>query len=294
VNPHSARLYGSFAIVYLVWGSSFLAVRIGVQDLPPLLFAAGRALIAGLLLLAIASYRGESMPRSRRAWLMTFFFAGTLIVFTNGPVTYALAHLPSNEVALLNASVALWIAWFGTLGPKGQRLRTSSGIGLLIGFLGVGLLVWRGKLQLDEHLGWQMLVIGGGMIWAIGSIVYRNSTLETAPVAFNAAMMLVGALGLFVGGAVTGELPRWHWNPSGMWAMAYLAVFGSAIAYTAYVWLIKNARTDRVATFAYVNPAIATLLGWMVLDERLSSLQVAGMIVVLAGVALVSLPSRVA
>jgi drug/metabolite transporter (DMT)-like permease len=294
VKPGALKLALCFAIVYLVWGSSFLVVRLGVQDLPPLLFSAGRSLIAGVLLLAVARYRGESLPRTRREWQLMALFAMTMIVLSNGPVTYALQYLPSNEVALLNASIALWIAWLGTLGPKGQALTLRSWIGLVCGFAGVSLLVWRGEFRFDSHLGWQMLALSASAIWAAGSIVYRNSTLHSGPLAFNGAMMLLGALGLGVGGVASGELARWNWQPGGLWAMLYLAIFGSAITYTAYMWLIKNARTDRVATFAYVNPAIATLLGWLVLDERLSSPQLLGMLVVLAGVALVTLPSRVA
>jgi drug/metabolite transporter (DMT)-like permease len=289
-----ARLYGSFAIVYLVWGSSFLAGHIGVQDLPPLLFSAGRSLIAGLLLLAVARYRREALPATRREWQRMVFFALTMIVLSNGAAMHGLQHLPSNEVALLNASIALWIAGLGTIGPRGQPLVPRSWLGLLLGFAGVALLVWRGELRFDAHLGWQLLVLAGAVSWAIGTIVYRNSTILVEPVVFNAVLMLLGAAGLFVGGLLKGELDHWQWTASGIGAMLYLAVFGSALTYTAYAWLIKNARTDRVATFAYVNPAIATLLGWIVLGESLGPAQLLGMLVVLAGVALVTLPTRIA
>ena len=289
-----AKLYGSFAVVYLVWGSSFLVSHIGVHALPPLLFSAGRSLLAGVLLLAVARYRGDSLPRSGAEWGLMGFLALTLIVFSNGPVMHALQHLPSNEVALLNSSIALWIAGFGTLGPKGQPLRLRSWIGLLLGFAGVAMLVWRGAFRFDAHLGWQALVLGGSIVWAFGTIVYRNTTLRIEPVAFNAALMLLGSAGLFVGGAITGELQEWQWNAPGLWAMLYMALFGSALTYTAYAWLIKNARTDRVATFAYVNPAIATVLGWVVLGESLTPPQLLGMAVILVGVALVTLPTRIA
>jgi drug/metabolite transporter (DMT)-like permease len=294
VTSSRATLYGSFAIVYLVWGSSFLVSHIGVHALPPLLFSAGRSLVAGLLLLAVARYRGESLPRSAHDWKLMVFFALTMIVFSNGPAMHALQHLPSNEVALLNASIALWIAGLGTLGPKGQPLRLRSWIGLLLGFSGVALLVWRGDFRVDTRFGWQVLALAGAVVWSVGTIVYRNASLQVEPVAFNAALMLLGSAGLFVGGVVTGELPEWRWSPRGLWAMLYMAIFASALTYTAYAWLIKNARTDRVATFAYVNPTIATVLGWVVLGESLSPPQLVGMAVILAGVALVTLPTRIA
>ncbi len=294
MKARQVKLYGSFAVVYFVWGSSFLAGHIGVQDLPPLLFSAGRSLLAGLLLLSVALYRGERMPNTRREWLRMVFFALTLIVLNNGAAMHGLQHLPSNEVALLNASVALWIAGLGTIGPRGQPLTPRSAIGLLLGFGGVVLLIWRGEFRLDAHFGWQMLVLSGCVWWAIGTIVYRNSTILIEPVAFNAVLMLFGATGLLLGGLAKGELAQWQWSANGLWAMVYLAVFGSALAYTAYTWLIKNARTDRVATFAYVNPAIAALLGWLVLGESLAPAQLAGMTIVLMGVALVTLPTRIA
>jgi drug/metabolite transporter (DMT)-like permease len=112
------------------------------------------------------------------------------------------------------------------------------------------------------------------------------------PIGFNAIIMLLGGLVLFVAGTASGELPRWHWGLSGVLALIFLGVFTSAMTYSAFTWLMKNARTDRVATFAYVNPAIATLLGWMVLGESLTLQQILGMLVVLGGVVLVTMPSR--
>ena len=287
-----ARLYACFALVYLVWGSSFLVIRVGVADLPPLLFAAGRAFIGGFVLLALALYRGYRLPRTAHEWKLMCFFSIVLIALSSGPSTFALKHLPSNEVALLNASLALWIAGLGTLGPKGQRLSRISLLGLLLGFIGVALLVWPADFRLTPHVGWQLLVLSAALVWSAGTITYRNMTLAVGPIGFNAIIMLLGGLMLFVAGTASGELPRWHWGLPGVLALIFLGVFTSAVTYSAFTWLMKNARTDRVATFAYVNPAIATLLGWMVLGETLTPQQVLGMLVVLGGVVLVSMPHR--
>ncbi len=287
-----ARLYACFALVYLVWGSSFLVGRIGVIDLPPLLFTSLRSLIAGVLLLGLALYRGNRLPDSWHEWRQIFFFALVLIAFSSGSATFALKYIASNEVALLNASMALWIAGLGTLGPKGQRLSVPSLIGLALGFVGVALLVWPEEMRLTPHVGWQLLVLAAAAVWASGTIVYRNSVLQLGPIAFNAMIMLVGGLMLGTAGVLTGELPDWHWEWRGMSAIVFLAVFASAITYTAFTWLMKNARTDRVATFAYVNPAIATVLGWLVLGESRTPQQMLGMLVVLGGVALVTMPHR--
>jgi drug/metabolite transporter (DMT)-like permease len=292
MTSHRARLYACFALVYLVWGSSFLVVRVGVTDLPPLLFAALRSLIGGSLLLALAMHRDNRLPRTAHEWLQIAFFALVLIAFSSGSTTHALKHIASNEVALLNASMALWIAGLGTLGAKGQKLSVPSLVGLCIGFVGVALLVWPAEQGLTPHVGWQLLVLFSAFVWAGGTIVYRNSSLLIGTIAFNAMIMLAGGAMLGIAGIAAGELPRWHWEWRGMLAILFLGVFTSALTYTAFTWLMKNARTDHVSTFAYVNPAIATALGWLVLGESLSPQQMLGMLVVLGGVVLVTLPRR--
>jgi drug/metabolite transporter (DMT)-like permease len=288
------RIVAAYATIYLVWGSTFLAIRIGVRNLPPLLFAGGRFLLAGTLLMVVALVLRERFPRTAREWRYMLLFSLLMITFSNGLSTLAMRHIPSNEGALLAAGTALWIAWLGALGPKGHKLTLRGMLGLLLGLAGVALLVWPRESAPSGHFGWQALVLIGGLSWAVGTVVYRNAALPIGPVAFNAVMMLLGGTWLLLGGIVTGEPPRWGWQPAGLVALVYLALFGSALAYTAYTWLLKYSPADRVATFAYVNPAIAAVLGWAVLGETLGPAQVAGMLVVLLGVALVTLPGRLA
>jgi drug/metabolite transporter (DMT)-like permease len=286
------RIVAAYATIYLVWGSTFLAIRIGVRNLPPLLFAGGRFLLAGTLLMIVALLLRERFPRTAREWRYMLLFSLLMITFSNGLSTLAMRHIPSNEGALLAAGTALWIAWLGALGPKGHKLTVRGMLGLLLGLAGVALLVWPRESAPSGHFGWQALVLMGGLSWAVGTVVYRNAALPIGPVAFNAVMMLLGGTWLLLGGIVSGEPPRWGWQPAGLVALVYLALFGSALAYTAYTWLLKYSPADRVATFAYVNPAIAAVLGWAVLGETLGPAQVAGMLVVLLGVALVTLPGR--
>jgi len=292
MSSHRARITACFALVYLVWGSSFLVARVGVTDLPPLLFTSLRSLIGGTLLLVFALYRGDRLPRTATEWKQIAFFSLVLIAFSSGSTTFALKHIASNEVALLNASMALWIAGLGTLGAKGQKLSTPSLIGLCVGFVGVALLVWPAQMRLTPEIGWQLLVLFAAFVWASGTVLYRNSTLLIGTIAFNATIMLTGGVMQGVAGIAAGDLARWHWEWRGMLAILFLAVFASALTYSAFTWLMKNARTDHVATFAYVNPAIATALGWLVLGESLTPQQVLGMLVALAGVVLVTMPHR--
>lgn len=282
------RTIASFAIIYVFWGSTFLATRIGVQDQPALIFSAARSYLASILLFIVAVATRERFPRTAREWGYMVLFSLLMITLSNGASTTAIKHIPSNEAALLTASLALWMAALGAIGPKGHELPTRSIVGLLLGLLGVALLVWPKQSAPSGHLAWQLLVLAGGFAWAVGSILYRDAHLPVDGVAFNSLLMFFGATGTFIGGAALGQLPQWHWNLRTGLALLYLAVFGSAVAYTAYAWLMKNARTDRVATFAYVNPAIATVLGWVVLGETLGPLQIAGTLVILLSVALVT------
>jgi drug/metabolite transporter (DMT)-like permease len=288
-----AKIAAAFAVIYLVWGSTFLATRIGVLALPPFLFSTGRFLIAGTLLAVVAIVLGERFPGTRREWMHAALFSVLMVTLSNGFSTIALRHVPSNESALLSASSALWLAGLGALGPRGHTLSARSIVGLLLGLAGVALLVWPQQGATAGHFGWRALLLASSFNFAIASIIYRDAQLAVGPTAFNAVMMLMGAVILAVTGVVTGEPAQWHWSGPGIAAMLYLAIFGSALAYTSYTWLLKRAPADRVGTFAYVNPAIATVLGWAVLGEALSQAQLVGVLVILAGVALVTLrPAR--
>lgn len=284
------KIVAGYAAIYLIWGSTFLVTRLGVRSLPPMLFAGARFLVAGLLVAVAAVGLGERFPGTAREWRYMVLFSLLLVTTGNGLSTTALTRLPSNEGALLSAGSALWIAWLGALGPRGHKLTVRGSVGLLLGLVGVALLVWPRSSTGSGHFGWQSLVLCGSLAWAVGTVLYRNAALPIGPVAFNAVMMGLGGAWLLAAGAVTGELPEWHWDAGGLAALTYLAVFGSAVAYTAYMWLLKHSPADRVGTFAYVNPAIAAVLGWVVLGEALEPTQIAGMLVVLLGVALVTLP----
>ena len=285
------KIIAAFAVIYLVWGSTFLATRIGVLEMPPMLFAAGRFTIAGTLLSIVALVLGERFPRTRREWLHAGLFSILMVPLSNGLSTVAVRHVPSNEAALLAAGSALWLAGLGAIGPRGHTLRGDSILGVLLGFAGVVLLVWPHADAAPGHLGWRALLLLSSMNFAIASIVYRDAHLAVGPMAFNATIMLMGAACLAIAGVATGEPTHWRWSGTGVAAMLYLALFGSALAYTSYTWLLKHAPADRVGTFAYVNPAIATVLGWAVLGEALTGGQLVGVMVILAAVALVTFPS---
>jgi len=282
------RLAIALAIIYLVWGSSFLATKIMVTDEPPLVAAGLRFSAAGLLLLAFAWWR-NGPPVIGRMELWHVLAVGFLsVLFINACHVIAMQFVQSNTAALLNATPTLWIAWLGTLGRRRSDLSPSARAGLLIGLAGVILvLAPKGGFQL-AGLGWQLLILLGCLGWSLGTIYYRNAGAANPPMMFTALQMLAGGLGLLAAAWVSEGSLAIHWTPRGLFAFAWLALMSSCLAYTAYAWLTMHATPVVIGSYGYVIPVIAALLGWLLLDETLSWLQIAGMLVILLGTALVT------
>ncbi|MES0872776.1 EamA family transporter [Sinimarinibacterium thermocellulolyticum] len=282
----------AFAIVYLVWGSTYLAIRIGVQDLPPVLFAGVRFLLAAPLMFAYAWLRGARLPSSRRDWALIGLTAVLMLVGGNGLVTWAEHWVESNQAALIIATSAIWMAALGALGGRGDRLSWPAGAGLLLGLAGVALLV-GGGLQL-RSAPWfaYAALLAAPILWAAGSVIARRYPLGCAPLMAAALQMLVTGVIMTALGLALGDARRWSPTPESLGALLYLVVFGSCIAYGAYYWLVHEVTPAQLGTYAYVNPAIAVLLGWWWLDEVMALPQIAGTLVILAGVVLVTLASR--
>lgn len=282
------RLAIALAVIYLVWGSSFLATKIMVTDEPPLVAAGLRFSAAGLLLLAFAYWR-SGPPVISRLELRHVLAVGFLsVLFSNACHVIAMQYVQSNTAALLNATPALWIAWLGTLGRRRSDLSGSARAGLLLGFAGVVLvLAPKGGIQL-AGLGWQLLILLGCLGWSLGTIYYRNAGAANPPMMFAALQMLAGGLGLLAAAWVSEGSLAIHWTPRGLLAFTWLALMSSCLAYTAYAWLTMHATPVVIGSYGYVIPVIAALLGWLLLDETLSWLQIAGMLVILLGTALVT------
>lgn len=215
-----------------------------------------------------------------------------MIVGGNGLVTWGEQWVPSNLSALMVTTSALWIAWFGTFGPRGHALSTRVKLGLLIGFGGAVLMLVPRHHFAPGNLIAELAILGSTICWSAGAMYGRSLSLESEPLMFTAIQMFVGGTVLFGAGLATGEAARWQWTLRGLGALAYLTVFGSCLAYTTYVWLLRHSTPDRLSTISYVNPVIALLLGWWVLDERLSGPRLAGMVVILLGVILVTARER--
>ncbi len=306
---HRAKLVLCLGILYILWGGSYLVTSIGVHSLPPFLMSAVRFTFSGLALYGIARLLGAGRNRPTAADWRHLAIVGFLTVpVSNGFNVWSLQWLPSNQAALLNVSSAFWITILGTLGRRGHPLTALVAAGLSIGAFGVALILWPtgGDLAtpgaaallgaqlkpypLDSSLVPQLAILLGCFGWAVGTTYLRNVDTGLDLLSFTGLQMFVGGLMLLVPATLAGDFAAWHWSLPGLGALFYLMVFNSLLAYTAYGWLSKHATPGQTGTYGLVNPAVATLLGWLVLDERLSGAQWLGTGVILAGVVLVSWP----
>lgn len=295
-TPSRAAMFTAWAIVYVVWGSTYLMIRLSVADLPPALLAGVRFILASLVLAGLAAARGQRLPRTLAEWRVCAVMGAALVVIGNGLVTWAEQWVPSNQAALIVASSALWTAWFGTFGPRGVPLGKAAVAGLVLGLAGVALLVWP-QAEVDAAPGGDLLwpkaaIVLSTLAWSWGVMYGRNTDHGLSPLMFAAGQMFAGGVMLTSIGLAAGEAARWQWTLQGIGGMLYLTVFGSCLAYATYIWLIRQTTPARLSTIAYINPAIATLLGWWLLDEALTPVQMAGMVVILASVLWVSITGR--
>jgi len=290
-SRHSTKVFLCLLIVYLVWGSSFLFTKIAVANLPPALFAGIRFVTAGVLLALIAEFYGHSRLPTRLIEWRHVTIAGFFMVFvSNGLNTWSIQFLGSNEAALLNGTSAFWIAGLGVFGKRGHPLTKSAVLGLVIGFIGaVMMLVPKGPIFSKASLA-QLGILTACASWSLGTLYYRSITTQMSSMMFMALQMLMGGLMLLALALGRGDSMHWPPNAPGLISLCYLTFLSSGLAYTAYGWLTMNTSPTILSTYSYVNPAIAALLGWLVLHEHLSGLQLIGMAVIIVGVCILTVP----
>jgi drug/metabolite transporter (DMT)-like permease len=282
------HLATALAIVYLVWGSSYIATKVMVTDEPPLAAAGLRFTFAGLLLTAFSCWRYGRPNLARAEVLHILVMAFLAVLFSNACHVIAMQHVQSNTAAFLNATPALWIAWLGTFGARGRPLTGTQQLGVLVGLAGVLMILSpRGGFH-AVGLGWQLLILLGCLSWSLGTTYHRNAGAANPPLMFVALQMLAGGLGLLAIAPLMGEPLAFEWTSRAIVAFLFLALASSCLAYSAYAWLTVHAPPVVVGSYGYVCPAVAAVLGWLVLGETLSWVQVGGMAVILAGIALVT------
>jgi drug/metabolite transporter (DMT)-like permease len=286
------QLVAAFAAIYVLWGSTYLAILFAIETLPPFWMAASRFLIAGALLYVWARWRGAPAP-SRRHWRGAATVGALLLLGGNGGVVWAEQRVPSGLAALLVATVPLWMVMLDGVGRGWRRPPLQVMAGIAIGLGGVALLVGPGTLaggHAVDPLGAAVLVLAS-LSWASGSLYARRAPLPSSPLLGTAMEMLGGGLFLVVAGLVAGEHHRLDLaaaSPKSLLAVAYLVVFGSLVGFTAYVFLLRHTRPALVATYAYVNPVVAVLLGWAFAGEPLSARTLLAGAVIVGAVVLIT------
>jgi drug/metabolite transporter (DMT)-like permease len=264
----------ALGVLYFIWGSTYLAIRFAIESLPPFLMASSRFIVAGSFLYGLARWRGAPPP-SGALWKTAALSGGLMLLGGNGSVVWAEQYVPSGLVALLIATVPLWIVLQDWVWGKGGSPGAGVFFGIFWGLVGVALLVTGseiGRAGPRDLLG-GILVLGGALAWAAGSLVARYGKRPDSASLGNGMQMLAGGLGLLLAGTIRGEWAHLDLH-SVTWvslaALLYLLVFGSLVAFSSYIWLLRNTTPAVASTYAYVNPVVALLLGWALASEPLS------------------------
>ena len=280
----------AFAAVYVLWGSTYLGIRVGVETIPPFLLAGVRHLTAGTLLYVVLHARGAQRPTLRH-WRSAAVIGGLMLVGGNGLVTWAEKSVPSGLAALIVASVPIWMTVLDGL----QHRRRPHGVvlaGLAMGMLGIGLLVAPGSLGGSSHVNpiGAVALLSASLFWAIGSLHSRRASLPSSVFLATAIEMIAGGALLLLTSAATREWAGFSLSAVSLrsvLALGYLIVAGSLLGFTAYVFLLAATTPARVSTYAYVNPVVAVFLGWALLSEPISLRMAVAAVIIVAAVALI-------
>jgi drug/metabolite transporter (DMT)-like permease len=295
IQTHENRwtLILAFGLVYVFWGSTYLAIAIGVEQIPPALMCATRFLIAGILMLAYCGLRGRKIIYSpRQLWHMAV--VGLLLLMGgNLTLSYAEQIVPSGLSALLIAVTPLWFLVLDAWLLGNHHIARRGLAGLALGIVGMFVLLWP-KLTSTGSIGrrelWYCLsLLGGSFSWAFGSVLSKVwQSAEQDPFSFTAWQVVFAGIGNLLFALVNRDFARAVWTPRGVGAILYLVVGGSWIGYTSYIWLLRHAPSSKVSTYAYVNPVVAVFLGWLVLHEALDRYILMGSAIIVASVILVT------
>lgn len=293
-SPSSLAIWAGLVAVYVVWGSTYLAIRFGVETIPPFLLAAVRFLLAGAVLYAWRRLRGDPPP-SLRQWRSAAIAGIFLLVGGNGMVVWAEQRVASGIAALLVGSAPLWMVLIDGLRPGGRRPAGWTTLGVVLGFMGIAVLVGPASL-LDastavDSIGAAALTLAA-FSWAAGSLYTRGAELPESPLLGTGMEMLAGGAGLLLVGTLTGEWGRLEpaaISAKSLAGLAYLVVFGSWVGFAAYTWLLRVAPTALVSTYAYVNPLVAIFVGNWLAAEPLTPRVLLAASVIVGSVALITL-----
>lgn len=296
--PSRISIISAFCAVYILWGSTYLAIRFAIETIPPFLMAGIRFLIAGSLLYGWTRWRGASKPRAIH-WRSAAIIGGLMLFLGNGGVTWAEQVIPSGVAALLVATVPMWIVLIDRLWHRAARPSPRIMVGLAIGVIGAGVLTSPVGVSgtTEVHPLGALALLIATISWAFGSLYSRKAPLPSSPLLGTGMEMLAGGLFLCFLAVTTGELHHVHLSAlsfKSLSSLGYLVVFGSLVGFTSYIWLLRVTPAAHVSTYAFVNPVIAMFLGWAIAGEALTlrTLLAAGIIVIAVFLIVTSGPRR--
>ena len=295
--PSRFALLTAFAIVYVIWGSTFLAILFAIETLPPFLMASARFLVAGSLLYAWSRFVSGAAAPSPANWRATAVVGALLLLGGNGLLVWSEQRIPSGVAALLVGTVPCFMVLIEWLRPGGSRPTGLVIAGLCLGLLGLAWLIGPDALLgggRADLIG-AVVVVLGSFSWAVGSIYSRHAATPPSPFLSTAMQMIGGGVALLLLSLLLGE--PWAFDASAvslrsLLGLGYLMLFGSIVAFSAYIWLLRVSTPARVSTYAYVNPAIAVLLGWALAGEALTTRMIIAATVIVSGVALITLAPK--
>ena len=297
-NRKLVSLVAAFAAIYIFWGSTYLAIRYAIETLPPFLMAGSRFIFAGVILYLVARVRSDYEKPKPVHWRTSFIVGSLLLLGGNGGVVFAEKYISSSLAALLVAVEPFWVVLLSWLWLRHSRPNLKVTAGLLLGFLGVWLLISghptpesAGDGSISMEIWASLAVLGATVCWAAGSLYGIKAAVPKSAILTAGMQMIGGGVVLMIVSIATGELSTFDISAvssNSIFGLMYLTVFGSLIGFTAYSWLLKNAKPANVATYAYVNPLIAVLLGWLIGGETLTGQMLVGAGIVVGSVVLIT------
>lgn len=269
-----SKIWLALITLYIVWGSTYFGIKVAIETIPPFFHASIRFLVSGAIILIWQNAAGQAMP-TRKQWLSTFIIGTLLLLGGNGLVSWAEQFIPSGIAALIIATVPLSLVIMEALRPGGIKPTWQAIVGLVIGFIGIFILAGPAEISgstTELNPFGVIALLSATVLWAMGSIYSKTADLPKGSLVTTGAEMLMGSISLLVVSLLTGELNGW--NPAEVSArslagLIYLITIGSIIGFGSYIWLLQNAPISLVATYAYVNPIVAVILGYFFLNETL-------------------------
>ena len=288
----STKIAIGLGVIYLIWGSTYLGIRLAIDTIPPFLMSGIRFLTAGLLLYISSRYRGTAAPTGAQ-WKNSWIIGGLLLLMGNGGLAWAEQSVPSGIAALIIASIPVWFVMLDWLWQKNRKPTRRVATGLILGVIGIVLLAGQGNAEGGHAFDMLSVIVllFASFAWAFGSIYSKGVDLPKSAIMSISMQMLTGGTLLMIFGSVTGEWSRFDlaavsWISVG--ALAYLITFGAMIGFSCYFWLLKAAPADIVSTYAYVNPVVAVFLGWLVVSEPVTEQTLIASAIIIVAVFLIT------